>query len=365
MAKHILDLHRTILFTRLRHPGHVAAGALAFALAPAFWPSDAAAHTCDAPFRTDLVTARGIDVGQVAVCNDAEFLTVTYETKFPWCVLRTNLHVASNLAGIPKIRLLGTPNFLRFDFIEEVDCEGEVTFDIPLDEIGGGALPGDRVVVAARAVVEGEGDDGTHPRCLLGDKCVAWGEGSRFRPRLPAMYFTYEVQEAITCGDGSKCVFVSSTLHTGNLGGLTGADAICNDLAGAAGLPGAGSYLAWLSDSSASPSTRFTQATVPYRRVDGTQVADNWIELTDGTGNLDVEISVDEGGGIPDLDFVWTGTHALGVAQFPLLACSDWTSSSVDEIGQVGSSLANDFRWTEPAGLIPCGELAHLYCFQQ
>ena len=112
----------------------------------------------------------------------------------PWCVLRTNLHVASDLAGIPKIRLLGTPNWLRFDFIEEVDCEGEVTFDIPLDEIAGGVLPGDSVVVAARAVVEGEGADGTHPRCLLGDKCVAWGKGPRFRPRLPAMYFTYEVQ---------------------------------------------------------------------------------------------------------------------------------------------------------------------------
>ena len=85
-------------------------GALALALAPAFWPSDAAAHTCDAPFTTDLVTAKGIDVGQVKVCNDAEFLTVTYETTWPWCVLKTDLHVARDLAGIPKIRLLGTPN---------------------------------------------------------------------------------------------------------------------------------------------------------------------------------------------------------------------------------------------------------------
>jgi hypothetical protein len=200
MAKHIVDLHRTTLFTRPRHPGHVAAGVLALALLPALWPSDAAAHTCDAPFATDLVTGTGIDVGQVTVCNDAEFLTVTYETTWPWCVLKTNLHVARDLAGIPKIRVLGTPNWQRFDFVEDVDCEGEVTFDIPLDEIAGGALPGDRVVVAARAVVEGEGPDGTHPRCLLGDKCVGWGEGSRFRPRLPAMYFTYEVQDtAVAC----------------------------------------------------------------------------------------------------------------------------------------------------------------------
>jgi hypothetical protein len=175
-------------------------GLLALAVLPAFWPGDAAAHTCDAPFRTDLVTGRGIDVGQVTVCNDAEFLTVTYETTYPWCVLRTHLHVASELAGIPKFRLLRTPNWLRFDFIEDVDCEGEVTFDIALDEIDRGVLPGDSVVVAARAVVEGEGADGIHPRCLLGDRCIAWGKGSRFRPRLPAMYFTYKVQEeAVPC----------------------------------------------------------------------------------------------------------------------------------------------------------------------
>jgi hypothetical protein len=58
-------------------------GLLALALAPAFWPGDAAAHTCDDPFTTDLVTGTGIDVGQVKVCNDAEFLTVTYETTWP------------------------------------------------------------------------------------------------------------------------------------------------------------------------------------------------------------------------------------------------------------------------------------------
>ena len=257
---------------------------------------------------------------------------------------------------IPKIRLLGTPNFLRFDFIEEVDCEGEVTFDIPLDEIGGGALPGDRVVVAARAVVEGEGDDGTHPRCLLGDKCVAWGEGPRFRPRLPAMYFTYEVQEAITCGDGSKCVFVSSTLHTGNLGGLTGADAICNDLAGAAGLPGRlllGMAVGQLSLTF--HSIHPGHGTLPPRRWNASRRQLDRVDRRDR--DLDAEISVDEGGGIPDLDFVWTGTHAVGVAHFPLLACSDWTSSSFDEIGHVGSSLADDFRWTGPGGFIRAGSL--------
>jgi hypothetical protein len=218
-------------------------GLLALALLPALWPGDVAAHSCDAPFSPDLVTARGIDVGQITVCNDAEFLTVTYETTFPWCVLRANLHVASDLDGIPKFRLLRTPNWLRFDdFIEDVDCEAEVTFDIPLDEIDGGVLPGDSVVVAARAVVEGEGADGTHPRCLLGDRCVAWGKGTRFRPRLPAMYFTYEVQAP----PPSTSCFCDDRTATG---GTTGAEILAALCPG--GMLGEGVVFQELPDSTA------------------------------------------------------------------------------------------------------------------
>ena len=55
----------TILMTTTRT---ALGGALALALAPALWPSDAAAHTCDDPFRTDLVTAKGINIGEVTVC---------------------------------------------------------------------------------------------------------------------------------------------------------------------------------------------------------------------------------------------------------------------------------------------------------
>ena len=69
--------------TPMTTSGTALGGLLALALAPAFWPGDAAAHSCDDPFTTDLVTARGIDVGDVKVCNDAEFLTVTYEATYP------------------------------------------------------------------------------------------------------------------------------------------------------------------------------------------------------------------------------------------------------------------------------------------
>ena len=217
--------------TRPRHPCHITGAALALALAPAFWPTDAAAHPCDAPFTTDLVTARGTDVGQVKVCNDDTTLTITYETTWPWCVLKTNLHVARDLAGIPKIRLLETPNWLRFDFIEEVDCEVPAPVEIPLADIDGGVSPGETVTIAARAVVEGEGPDGTHPRCLLGDKCVAWGEGTRFRPRLPAMYFTYAVQAPPPV---TSCVCDSRT-GSGGTPGASILEQLCPD-----GSPGPG-----------------------------------------------------------------------------------------------------------------------------
>ena len=77
-----------------------------------------------------------------------------------------------------------------------------------------------------------------------------------------------------------KIVFVTSTTATANYNGLPQADTVCQNLATAAGL--SGTFRAWLSNATDSPSTRFTQSTVPYKLVDGTQIADNWTDLTDG-----------------------------------------------------------------------------------
>src|SRR5262249_55630490 len=104
-----------------------------------------------------------------------------------------------------------------------------------------------------------------------------------------------------------KIVFVTSATHTGNLGGLSGADAICNTDAAAGGLPG--TYMAWLSDGSVGPSTRFTHALVPYVLPSGTVLANDWTDLTDGnlanpireTANL-----------LGVHDSVWTATFTDG-----------------------------------------------------
>ncbi|MET0791193.1 MAG: hypothetical protein ABW061_06690, partial [Polyangiaceae bacterium] len=80
-----------------------------------------------------------------------------------------------------------------------------------------------------------------------------------------------------------KIVFVTSTRYSGKFGGVAGADVQCQARAVAANL--AGVYRAWLSgpDLPSSPSARFAHSSVPYRLLDGSLVADDWGDLTDGT----------------------------------------------------------------------------------
>jgi hypothetical protein len=329
-------------------------------LLPALWPGDAEAHTCDQPFSTDLIAGQKTDAGNVKVCNDDATLTVTYEATFPWCLLETHLHVATIPdppadpdANIPQNKA-GNPTPDKFAYGDEQHCEGTAVFEIALDTIGGGVSPGDTVVIAAQAEVEnGQSQEG------------AWGKGTRFVARGNwAMYFKYTVQETFPCGgETSKCMFVTSSLPRGNLGGLAGADATCNALASAADLPGAGDYLAWLSAGGVSPSSRFTRATVPYKEVDGTTIADDWNDLTSCDPScLDAPITLNEAGGVvPVFEGVWTGTSVAGAPQGP--DCSAWTLESGS--GQAGIVTNSDQRWTA-FGNGNCGSNTfHLYCFQQ
>ncbi len=81
-----------------------------------------------------------------------------------------------------------------------------------------------------------------------------------------------------------KTVFVTSAQFNGNLGGLEGADAKCQAEAdGPASIVPSGTYLAWLSDGTDSPDTRFTKSAHPYILLDGTKIAENYTDLTDGS----------------------------------------------------------------------------------
>jgi hypothetical protein len=163
-----------------------------------------------------------------------------------------------------------------------------------------------------------------------------------------------------------RYVFTTSTTYTGNLGGLAGADAICNARAAAANLPG--TYMAWISTAQGSPSTRFVQSAVPYRMVNNAKVADDWADLTDGT--LDVNINKTELNGTPLNSTIscnnttrqtWTGTNANGTAAAN--TCADF--STTNSTGAVGRNTITDATWSVCNAAAACTVTAPIYCFQQ
>ncbi|MCA9877272.1 MAG: hypothetical protein KC442_05810 [Thermomicrobiales bacterium] len=173
--------------------------------------------------------------------------------------------------------------------------------------------------------------------------------------------------EGQCCGSDGACgsclVFETSTTHTGDLGGLAGADAICQGLAAGAGLPG--SYLAWLSDDSGSPSTRFTRATVPYIRVDGEVVANSYGDLTDGSSlNRAINLTEEGTGGAISPNQVWTSTGDDGEQQVNPENCVAWTSGSAASTGDFGLKSSIAPSWTGSASQ-GCDNASRLYCFQQ
>ncbi len=172
------------------------------------------------------------------------------------------------------------------------------------------------------------------------------------------------------CGQSRKTVFVTSTLYKGGeLGGLTGADMKCQARATAAGLTG--TYKAWLSDFTTSPSVRFPQDVGPYVLVNDSIVANNWSALT--SGSLRHALDITELGGAPPLatsnvclgPVVWTDTDPSGNLENSNETCGDWSDVS-GQSAAWGLATAQD-TWTSfcNGGTNACGTLAPIYCFQQ
>jgi hypothetical protein len=168
-------------------------------------------------------------------------------------------------------------------------------------------------------------------------------------------------------------VFVTSQIYTGALGGLSGADAKCQALAGAAALPG--TFKAWLSDPTGSPSTRFTHSTTPYVLVDGTVIANDWAQLTSGA--ILHAIDKSELNGTPGHDtsmgacnipasatIIWTSTKKDGT-DVPGTDCSGWTSAVMNAPSEWGRDDATDYGWSQWCSSGSCAWSAPLMCFEQ
>lgn len=156
-----------------------------------------------------------------------------------------------------------------------------------------------------------------------------------------------------------KVIFLSSSSYNGNLGGLQGADDKCQALAAGAGL--AGTFKAWLSDGTTSAEDRLTHSDTPYELIDGTRIADDWDDLTDGS--LQAPINLDDQGIVfPGALLVWTGTQSNGSAEFN--HCNGFNVDVSGETGAAGLTDETNLDWTNGASR-SCSQQASLYCIEQ
>ena len=163
-------------------------------------------------------------------------------------------------------------------------------------------------------------------------------------------------------GNESMLVFVTSKRYDGDLGGVKGANEICQNHAKSAGLPG--EYKAWISSSTEqSPIQNFNKSTRPYTLKDTTVVANNWEDFT--SGQLLAAIGFDENGlYVGFTTRVWTGTTPQG-ENLGKENCKGWQSNEVSESGWVG--IVSRF-WTSEWSVemtTSCDEGRNLYCIQQ
>jgi hypothetical protein len=154
-----------------------------------------------------------------------------------------------------------------------------------------------------------------------------------------------------------KIVFVTSTTHRANLGGLDGGDDICANEARANGLTG--TFIAYLHQGGGDPghpSRRLEDA--GWARVDG---------VVAFTGHPHdnrpaVPVDLDADGGLVDASArVWTGLY-----NGPSDICMLWNSASASSSAGWGNPhAANSSQWHVTTSIEGCDSRLHLYCFEK
>ena len=204
-----------------------------------------------------------------------------------------------------------------------------------------------------------------------------------FEPDIPACSFRCEAGGTcplgLTCGEDGFCrdeagtcpcvgcvsggsynyAFVSSEQYLpGELGGVAGADGRCNELAGAAGLPG--QYVAWLSTigpPSVPAPTRLGSAN-GWIRTDGRPFAVSRVDLLGGA--VLNPLGLDEAGLPSTGTVVATGTLYDGGVSTN--TAGDWQDTTLTAPFEAGDTTATTTWWLG-GGWNAATTRAHIYCF--
>jgi len=161
----------------------------------------------------------------------------------------------------------------------------------------------------------------------------------------------FEQQSASAVRAGGHRIFVtSSTQPNGNLGGLAGADHICNQAATASEIPGivGGEFRAILSTDSVNARDRFS-GDGPVYRSDGALVSSTleglWTTSVDPPSTELVNpVNHDENGDPVPPSNTWTGSMGNG-NRAASTTCQNWTSDSATDDGVPGEISSTEDRW--------------------
>jgi len=175
--------------------------------------------------------------------------------------------------------------------------------------------------------------------------------------------------------------FVSSTGsgNGGNLGGVEGADKLCQTLAAKAGA-GNRTWRAYLSTSSPDVHARDRIGTGPWYNAKGVLIASNVADLHSDKAQINNDTALDEQGrtinaeGAPNRHDILTGSTVEGRAT--TTTCQNWTSSGSDQsamlghhdrltFGKPGSpwNSAHPSKGCSQENLVATGGAGLVYCF--
>jgi hypothetical protein len=157
---------------------------------------------------------------------------------------------------------------------------------------------------------------------------------------------------------GALKMFTSANSYAGGgIGGLSGADTLCQTEANSAGY--SGTYQAVMSSDSVSAASRLTLSYPIVNAYNGSTIAATnlW------AGSISTAILTPSGGNAPGYHNIFSGTTNTG-AIYTSNTCSGWTSvaptSSTGKNDQVGNQY-----WIYQTDTANCSSSFPIYCIQQ
>lgn len=189
---------------------------------------------------------------------------------------------------------------------------------------------------------------------------------SSFRAAVVA---TIAASLSAATASASHRIFVTSTTFDGDLGGLEGADALCQARADAGARTQAlgWTWRALLSIHGVVDAKDRLVWYGPLHDVTGLLVTNDpgtWPWVSGGDGGS--TIGVDENGSPPPDNYVWTGSTVDGVAKGAAFDCNDWTDATSSNSGWAGETASfPSASWIDSFANACDSDFFSLYCVSE